>query len=73
MLLKSRLNRMTLKEANLMLSAPLFDNEEMALIKLLVLESLSKYETLSEANREGNIYRLLKQTQRKIYELNDEL
>lgn len=64
---------MTLKEANLMLSAPLFDNEEMALIKLLVLESLSKYETLSEANREGNIYRLLKQTQRKIYELNDEL
>lgn len=56
-----------------MLSAPLFDNEEMALIKLLVLESLSKYETLSEANREGNIYRLLKQTQRKIYELNDEL
>ena len=64
---------MTLDEANSMLSAPLFDNEEMALIKLLVLESLSKYETLSEANREGNIYRLLKQTQRKIYELNDEL
>lgn len=64
---------MTLDEANLMLSAPLFDNEEMALIKMLVLESLSKYDTLSEANRKGNIYRLLKQTQRKIYELNDEL
>tara|TARA_B100001057_G_scaffold377972_1_gene383298 strand:+ start:420 stop:614 length:195 start_codon:yes stop_codon:yes gene_type:complete len=64
---------MTLDEANLMLSAPLFDNEEMALIKMLVLESLSKYDSLSEANRKGNIYRLLKQTQRKIYELNDEL
>ena len=64
---------MTLDEANLMLNAPLFDKNEMALIKLLVLESLSKYDSLSEANRKGNIYRLLKQTQRKIYELNDEL
>lgn len=64
---------MTLDEANEMLSAPLFDNEEMALIKLLVLESLANYNALPVANRQGSIYDKLKRIQRKIYELNDEL
>ena len=41
---------MTHSEANRLLSAPLFDKNELALIKLLVLESLSKYDNISEAN-----------------------
>ena len=41
---------MTHSEANACLSAPLFDKNELALIKLLVLESLSKYDDLNEAN-----------------------
>ena len=64
---------MTLDEANLMLSAPLFDNEEMALIKMLVLESLSKYDSLSNNNTEGNIYKLLTSIKGKVHELSNEL
>ena len=64
---------MTFSEANKMLSAPLFDKNELALLKLLVLESLSKYDSISEANCKGNIYKLLKQTQSKIHQLSNEL
>ena len=64
---------MTFSEANRMLSAPLFDKNELALLKLLVLESLSKYDSISEANCKGNIYKLLKQTQSKIHQLSNEL
>ena len=64
---------MTFSEANRMLSAPLFDKNEMALIKLLVLESLSKYDSISEANCKGNIYKLLITIRTKIHELNNEL
>ena len=38
---------MTLNNINSMLNAPLFDKNELALIKLLVLESLSKYDHLN--------------------------
>ena len=64
---------MTFSEANRMLSAPLFDKNELALIKLLVLESLSKYDSISEANCKGNIYKLLITIRTKIHELNNEL
>jgi hypothetical protein len=56
-----------------MLNAPLFDKNELALIKLLVLESLSKYDSLSNNNSEGNIYRLLTQIKVKVHELSNEL
>jgi len=56
-----------------MLNAPLFDKNEMALIKLLVLESLSKYDSLSNNNTEGNIYKLLTQIKTKVHELSNEL
>ena len=64
---------MTFSEANKMLSAPLFDKNELALIKLLVLESLSKYDSISEANCKGNIYKLLITIRTKIHELSNEL
>tara|TARA_B100000579_G_scaffold431938_1_gene447848 strand:- start:1829 stop:2023 length:195 start_codon:yes stop_codon:yes gene_type:complete len=64
---------MTFSEANRMLSAPLFDKNELALMKLLVLESLSKYDSISEANCKGNIYKLLITIRTKIHELNNEL
>tara|TARA_B100001057_G_C22754632_1_gene913183 strand:- start:857 stop:1051 length:195 start_codon:yes stop_codon:yes gene_type:complete len=56
-----------------LLSAPLFDKNELALIKLLVLESLSKYDSISEANCKGNIYQLLITIRTKIHELSNEL
>ena len=56
-----------------MLNAPLFDKNELALIKLLVLERLSKYDSLSNNNSEGNIYRLLTQIKVKVHELSNEL
>ena len=64
---------MTLNNINSMLNAPLFDKNELALIKLLVLESLSKYDSLSNNNPEGNIYRLLTQIKVKVHELSNEL
>ncbi len=64
---------MTLDNIETMLNAPLFDKNELALLKLLVLESLSKYDSISEANCKGNIYKLLKQTQSKIHQLSNEL
>ena len=64
---------MTHSEANRMLNAPLFDKNELALIKLLVLESLSKYDNISEANCKGNIYKLLTTIKTKVHELNNEL
>ena len=64
---------MTLNHINAMLNAPLFDKNELALIKLLVLESLSKYDSLSNNNSEGNIYRLLTQIKVKVHELSNEL
>jgi hypothetical protein len=64
---------MTLNNINSMLNAPLFDKNELALIKLLVLESLSKYDSLSNNNSEGNIYRLLTQIKVKVHELSNEL
>ena len=67
------MNRMTFSEANKMLSAPLFDKNELALMKLLVLESLSKYDSISEANCKGNIYKLLITIRTKIHELSNEL
>ena len=70
---KLSMNRMTFSEANKMLSAPLFDKNELALMKLLVLESLSKYDSISEANCKGNIYKLLITIRTKIHELNNEL
>ena len=56
-----------------MLNAPLFDNKELSLIKLLVLESLANYDSISEANCKGNMYKLLKQTLSKVHELQSEL
>ena len=70
---KLSMNRMTFSEANKMLSAPLFDKNELALMKLLVLESLSKYDSISEANCKGNIYKLLITIRTKIHELSNEL
>ena len=67
------MNRMTFSEANRLLSAPLFDKNELALIKLLVLESLSKYDNISEANCSGNIYKLLTTIRSKVHELSNEL
>ena len=64
---------MTLNNINSMLNAPLFDKNELALIKLLVLESLSKYDKLSEANCKGNIYKLLTTIKTKVHELSNEL
>ena len=64
---------MTLDNIETMLNAPLFDKNEMALIKLLVLESLSKYDSLSNNNTEGNIYKLLTQIKVKVHELSNEL
>ena len=64
---------MTLNNINSMLNAPLFDKNELALIKLLVLESLSKYDSLSNNNSEGNIYRLLTSIKVKVHELSNEL
>ena len=64
---------MTLNNINSMLNAPLFDKNEMALIKLLVLESLSKYDSLSNNNTEGNIYKLLTSIKTKVHELSNEL
>ncbi len=64
---------MTHSEANRCLSAPLFDKNELALIKLLVLESLSKYDNINEANCSGNIYKLLTTIKSKVHELSNEL
>ena len=64
---------MTLNNINSMLNAPLFDKNELALIKLLVLESLSKYDNISEANCKGNIYKLLTTIKTKVHELSNEL
>ena len=64
---------MTLNNINAMLNAPLFDKNELALIKLLVLESLSKYDSLSNNNSEGNIYKLLTTIKTKVHELSNEL
>ena len=64
---------MTLNNINSMLNAPLFDKNELSLIKLLVLESLSKYDDLSEANCRGNIYKLLTTIKSKVHELSNEL
>jgi len=58
---------------NSLLNAPLFDNQELSLIKLLVLESLANYDSISEANCKGNMYGLLKQTLSKVHELQSEL
>ena len=64
---------MTHSEANACLSAPLFDKNELAIIKLLVLESLSKYDNINEANCSGNIYKLLTTIKSKVHELSNEL
>ena len=64
---------MTHNNINAMLNAPLFDKNELSLIKLLVLESLSKYDDLSEANCRGNIYKLLTTIKSKVHELSNEL
>ena len=58
---------------NSLLNAPLFDNKELSLIKLLVLESLANYDSISEANCKGNIYKLLTTIKTKVHELNNEL
>ena len=64
---------MTLNNINSCINAPLFDKNELALIKLLVLESLSKYDNISEANCSGNIYKLLTTIKSKVHELSNEL
>ena len=64
---------MTLNNINSCINAPLFDKNELSLIKLLVLESLSKYDDLNEANCRGNIYKLLTSIKSKVHELSNEL
>ena len=50
-----------------------FSASELSIIKLLVLESLSKYDSISEANCKGNIYKLLTTIKTKVHELSNEL
>ena len=50
-----------------------FSASELSLIKLLVLTTLREYDDLNVTEASGSIYDKLKQIQRKIYELNDEL
>ena len=64
---------MTHNNINSCINAPLFDKNELSLIKLLVLESLSKYDDLNEANCRGNIYKLLTTIKSKVHELSNEL
>ena len=64
---------MTHNNINSCINALLFDKNELSLIKLLVLESLSKYDDLSEANCRGNIYKLLTTIKSKVHELSNEL
>ena len=64
---------MTHNNINSCINAPLFDKNELSLIKLLVLESLSKYDDLNEANCRGNIYKLLTSIKSKVHELSNEL
>ena len=56
---------MTLKYNLDMLYYSEFSASELSIIKLLVLESLSKYDDLN-VNESGNIYAKLKQIQSKI-------
>ena len=50
-----------------------FSASELSIIKLLVLESLSKYDNINEANCSGNIYKLLTTIRSKVHELSNEL
>ena len=63
---------MTHNNINSCINAPLFDKNELSLIKLLV-RVVIKYDDLSEHNSEGNIYRLLTSIKVKVHELSNEL
>lgn len=43
-----------------------FNNEELAILKLLVLESLAKYDDVNVNEESGNIYSMCKQLYDKI-------
>ena len=43
-----------------------FNNEELAILKLLVLESLAKYDDVNVNEESGNIYSMCKQLYEKI-------
>ena len=43
-----------------------FSSQELSLLKLLVLSELENYRGLNSLESSGNMYQLLKQTQRKI-------
>ena len=54
-----------IEQLNATLNRGTFSKEELSLLKLLVLESLSNYDDLN-VNESGNIYRMLQQLIGKI-------
>ncbi len=50
-----------------------FSSRELSLIKLLVLENLSKYDDVNVIEESGSIYELLKQIQHKVNYLQSDI